>query len=156
MGSQVVKEDMEIFPQLCKLIHRVLTETQAWSPDEQINWSQLAREYGITSPNGGQLIKEFLRENNIPTAKINQRPSRAMCRCKGKVSAGSSITLPMFPTVVHEKAKLKECTSKGEIVIRDEVVPTTYDYYTVDNETHILHANTVNISARKIPLRKIR
>ena len=73
---------------------RVLTEAQAWSPDEQINWSQLAREYGITSPNSRQLIKEFLRENNIPTAKIKQTPSRAMCRCKRKVSAGSSITLP--------------------------------------------------------------
>ena len=34
----------------------------------------------------------------------------------------------MFPTVVHEKAKLKERISKGEIVIGDEVVPTTYDF----------------------------
>ena len=31
----------------------------------------------------------------------------------------------------------------GKIVIGDEVVPTTYDYYSVNPETHMLHANTV-------------
>ena len=41
----------------------------------------------------------------------------------------------MFPIVVHEKAKLKErtCVYQREryVVIGDEVVPNTYDYYSI-------------------------
>ena len=53
----------------------------------------------------------------------------------------------------------------SQVVKEDMEIYNTYDYYSIymyiytvyiDNETHILHANTVNISARKIPLRKIR
>ena len=66
--------------------------------------------------------------------------------------------MPMYPTVMHEKAKLQERITTGEIVIGDKVVPTTYDYYSVDSETHALQANTVNIilCARRIPLKHIR
>ena len=35
-------------------------------------------------------------------------------------------------------------------------MPSSYSYYSVDSETHTLHANTVNITARKIPLKQIR
>ena len=68
----------------------------------------------------------------------------------------SNITMPMYPTVMHEKAKLQERITTGEIVIGEKVVPTTYDYYSVDSETHALQANTVNICARRIPLQHIR
>ena len=47
----------------------------------------------------------------------------------------------------------------SQVVKEDMEIYNTYDYYSIyiytvyiDNETHILHANTVNISARKIPL----
>ena len=46
-----------------------------------------------------------------------------------------------------------ECISKGEIVIGDEVVLATYDYYSIDNKSiSFMPITVVNISARKIPL----
>ena len=134
----------------------LLREAQTWLPDKVITWSQLAREYGLQCSNGGQVIKDFLRTNDIPVASIEQRPSRAPRRCKKRVSISTNTTVPMFPTVMHEKAKLEERITTGEIAIGDEVVPTTYDYFSVNSETHTLQANTVNISARRIPLKHIR
>lgn len=69
---------------------KLLKEAKAWSPDQNVNWSQLAREYGITLPNGGQLMKE---ENNIPSASIQQRRLRKPRRCKKRVKS-TNITHP--------------------------------------------------------------
>lgn len=135
---------------------KLLREAQTWSSNEAINWSHLAREYGVYSSNGGQMLKEYLQQHEIPAASIHQRLSRAPRRSKKRISACSNITMPMYPTVTKETTKLHKRIMTGEIVIGDEVVPTTYDYYSVDPETHILHANTVKVSARRIPLQKIR
>ena len=66
---------------------KLLGEARTWLPDRDVNWSELAREYGIQSSNGGQMIKEFLRQNDIPAASIQQRSSRAPRRCKKRVNA---------------------------------------------------------------------
>jgi hypothetical protein len=54
---------------------KLLHEAQLWPNDKDVNWSKLARDYGLMSSNGGQMIKEFLEENNIPAASIYQRPT---------------------------------------------------------------------------------
>ena len=158
--------DLSATLQINKL--KLLQEAQTWKPDQQINWSQLARKYGIMVSNGGQIIKEYLHQNDISAAKVSQRPSRIMRRCKKRISSCNNIAMPMFPTVMHEKAKLQECIAKGKHAqsaapavssITFHVghsVPTSYNYFSVDSETNVLHANTVNISARKIPLKDIR
>jgi hypothetical protein len=56
---------------------KLLHEAQLWPIDKDVNWSKLARDYGLMSSNGGQMNKEFLEENNIPAASIYQRPCRA-------------------------------------------------------------------------------
>ena len=50
----------------------LLQEAQSWKPDEQVNWSHLGRRYGLSTPNCGQVIKQFLAEQGIPAADINQ------------------------------------------------------------------------------------
>ena len=139
---------------------KLLHEAESWPEDKDVNWSQLAREYGLNSPNGGQIIKEFLEQSNIPY--INQRPSRAKRRCIKKVG-GEGVTFPMYPPVKHERQKLLERIEKGEIAIGKEVVPSSYQSYTVDSHTHNIQENThniqentVHISARKISLIDIR
>ena len=47
---------------------KLLEEAKSWSADQKINWSQLARNYGLTGDNGSQTIKEFLTEQNIAAA----------------------------------------------------------------------------------------
>ena len=39
---------------------QLLREASTWSPTERINWSKLGEMYGLTTPNRGQVIKEFL------------------------------------------------------------------------------------------------
>ena len=129
----------------------MLHEAESWPEDKDVNWSQLAREYGLNSPNGGQIIKVFLEQSNIPAAYINQRPSRAKRRCIKKVD-GEGLSFPMYPPVKHERQKLLERIEKGEIAIGKEVVPSSYQSYMVDSHTHNIQENTVHISARKISL----
>ena len=81
----------------------LLQEAQSWTPDKVINWSELARDYGLH-----------------PTAIIHLQG-----RCKERLNTSTCTTMPMYPTVLHEKAKLEDHISKGEIIIWDEVVPTT-------------------------------
>ena len=51
----------------------LLAEAQTWIDDATVNWSSLARQYGIMKPNGGQLVKDFLRAHDIPAASKEQR-----------------------------------------------------------------------------------
>ena len=44
---------------------QLLVEANMWTPDEKINWSKNASRYGLTSPNRGQIIKEFLRDTTF-------------------------------------------------------------------------------------------
>ena len=100
---------------------KLLQEAEAWPADKCVNWSQLARDYGLNTPNGGQIIKELLAEHNIHAALRNQRPSRAKRRCLRKI--GSEV--PMFPPGKHERQKLSERIETKEIDIGDEVVPSS-------------------------------
>ena len=37
----------------------VLAEASAWSDEQKVNWSELARRHGVVQKNGGQMVKEF-------------------------------------------------------------------------------------------------
>ncbi|KAL5510055.1 hypothetical protein EMCRGX_G005525 [Ephydatia muelleri] len=43
-------------------IARLLDEARSWTPNDVINWSELGRRYGLTIPNGGQIIKQILQK----------------------------------------------------------------------------------------------
>ena len=133
----------------------LLQEAETWPVDKCVNWSQLARDYGLSLPNGGQIIKEMLVEHNIPAALINQRPLRAKRRCLRKIgSEGTSF--PMFPPAQHERKKLSEQIEKGEIYIGDEVVPSSYQNFTVSSYISEIKKNTIHFNARKVSLFAIR
>ena len=69
-----------------------------------MNWSELARRYGIDKPNGGQIIKEILAEKGHPAAMRMERPNRAKRR--SKCTTKSNITFPMYAPVCHHKEVL--------------------------------------------------
>ena len=132
---------------------RLLQEARAWMPTKTINWSKLAREYSIESPNGGQIIKEFLLQNKIPVAGHCQRPSRAPKRSKKKVS---TISFPMYTPAKVERKKVHKLISNGEIQIGESVVPSQHNRCNVNPDTQVVQLDTVTTSARKIPLSLIR
>lgn len=57
--------------------HQLLQEARSWQPNEQVNWSQLGLRYGLSEPNRGQVIKEYLAEQGIQVAQNNQCEQRA-------------------------------------------------------------------------------
>ena len=61
-----------------------------------------------------------------------------------------------FPTVKNEKANLKAHVEVGEITIGEEVVPTTYEFFSVNAQTNTLEMHKAAACARKIPLIAIR
>lgn len=62
----------------------------------------------------------------------------------------------MYPPVRQERQKVLQRIKEGEIVIGEEVVQSSYTSYTVDSQTYNIQEKSVNISARKIPLLRIR
>ena len=102
----------------------LLQEAETWPENKNVNWSQLARNYGLHSPNGGEIIKEFLEQIGIPAAPINQKPTRAKRRCIKKVR-GDGLLFPMFSLVQHGKQKLLELIQKEEVNIGEEAVPSS-------------------------------
>lgn len=73
----------------------LIQEASTWSPTETINWSQLGTKYGLTTPNQGQVIKEFLQEHNIPAASVAQRATQTTRRPKKKFKSGKT-SFPMY------------------------------------------------------------
>ncbi len=113
-GTLSVDVDME----------KLLQGASAWSPTEEINWSKLARKYGLTTANGGQVIKEILLDHNIPVASISQRNTRASRRPRKKLKR-SRVSFPMQHTLSFHRETLKQRIVDGELVVGVEVVPTS-------------------------------
>ena len=134
-------------------LENLLLEAQSWSPTEEINWSDLARRYGIEKKNGGQCIKEFLKEHDIPAALIDQTPNRNKRRKRKTLPGG--IPFPMERPISAQKEVLAEKIDKGEILLGEEAVPSTHNSYTVDTSNSIVE-KTATIHARKISLCDIR
>lgn len=86
---------------------QLLKEAASWSPNKTVNWSLLAQQYGIAKPNGGQIMKEFLQEHNVPAALMAQRSTRAPRRCKKKRRSGK-VSFPMYPTARTEHNKIRK------------------------------------------------
>ena len=73
---------------LCVDKENLLQEAQSWSPTQNINWSELARRYGLNKKNGGQCIKEYLKQHNIPSAFLDQTPNRNQRRRRKTLPGG--------------------------------------------------------------------
>ena len=87
--------------------NELLEEARKWAPQEHVNWSQLATRYGLlTTPNRGQVIKEILKEETIPTAFCVQEVSNTPRRPKKKFQS-SRISFPMHKPVHIKSRKFK-------------------------------------------------
>ena len=60
-------------------LHHTLTN---WPDSVKINWTQVAREHGISAKNGGQVVKEFAKERGIDTENLDNTKERVRMRAK--------------------------------------------------------------------------
>ena len=132
---------------------QLLQEAQSWQPNQQVNWTQLGKKYGLTTPNCGKIIKEYLAEQGIPAACVDQCTQRAQRRSK-KQLPGGKVSIPMYQPVKKIKQQVQERIISGEICIGDEIVPTTHTRYIVQEGE--IREETIEVTARKIPLSEIR
>ena len=132
----------------------LLYEAHLWERDKQVNWSQLGQRYGLSMPNCGQVIKEYLAEQGIPAAQIKQCKYKSP-RCSKKRLPGGKVSFPMYKPVKKLKERITENIQSGEIQFGGEVVvQTTYPKYATHQGE--LTQEVVDITARKIPLLDIR
>ena len=132
----------------------LIQEAQSWSPDEIVNWTALAKRYGVTTPNGGQSLKEFLQQHNVPAAFINQKENRTPRRKQKRLPGG--VTFPMHRPVNIQKEVLQQRVETGEILLGEEIVETYYTRFTVEKSTKSVRESTASVHARKISLMDIR
>ena len=86
----------------------LLEEARSWLPEQKVNWSELAKQYGIQKKNGGQIIKEWLKIHNIPTAKKLNIEQRKTCKKK----ATRKRTISNAKTLCYSKTRA--CKASGE------------------------------------------
>ena len=133
---------------------KLLDEARSWPMDYEPNWSALGTEYGLSSSNRGQCIKEFLSENGISAALRAQRQQRALRRSKKKFR-GKRLSMPMPPPANKERKKLQERIENGEFTLGNRVVEQEYTTYKVTPDSNLI-ATTTKYFARKISIKDIR
>jgi len=97
--------------------HALLEEAETLLPNPKINWLALATKYGLSTPNRGQTVKEFLAQKGIPAAMKFERPRRQPRRAKAKLSGGR-ISTPMFKPAKVQKHHVNEKFSP--VILRSE------------------------------------
>ena len=132
---------------------QLLREARSWQPNEQVNWSQLGLRYGLSMPNRGQFLKEYLAEQGIQAVHNNQCKHRAPRRSKKRLPGGK-VSFPMYCPVQKLKKKVSDRIESGNIPIGKEVVRTAYCRYTVHQGE--LRQESTEVYGRKIPLLEIR
>ena len=94
----------------------LLAEADTWSPSKAINWSKLGSRYSLTTPNRGQVIKEFLKEQNIPAAKVAQKTARAPRRAKKRLRGGRT-SFPMIGPVSRYRQRIRAQIASGKSIL---------------------------------------
>ena len=125
-------------------------EAQSWAPNQSVNWAQLGRRYGLTTPNSGQVIKEYLAEQGITAACEYQRTQRAQRRPK-KQLPGGKVSFPMYQPVNTLKQRVQGKINSGEICTGEGIATTTIPRYIAQDGQEMIEVN-----ARKIRLTEIR
>lgn len=106
-------------------------EVNSFSDGTLLNWSELARRYGLKNKtgqlaqNGGQIAMEWLKSEGVDVERFKKRRESDIgnIRKKMKKGVGGEITVPCPETNRKLQAKLKEKISSGEINVGELIVP---------------------------------
>ena len=133
--------------------------------DVPVNWSQLARKYGIkdtkgnAAKNGGQIAKTYAQSigldvNKFKNCKRKSNSSTITIRRAKKKCYGGDITVPTDPPSSVVKTLLAEKVEKGEYTLGELIVPRKYFKMVLQNGK--LQSEEFIVEGRKISLKDIR
>ena len=134
-------------------VQNLLEEAQSWSPNKVVNWSDLARQCGITRHNGGQVLKEIMKKHGIVAASLNQREQRRKRRSRQLLPG---VPFPMAKTSKYQKHKLQSYKRSGKILCGEKVVETQYTKHVINESTSTISEVISTFTAQKIRLIDIR
>ena len=122
---------------------KVLQEIQSLKPASLEEWQSMAKKYqiktkkGVFPLNGGQILKEFEKDNGINTnhfnnhVRISGRDYRRRVR-RAKKRLTSKVSIPSYRSSKHIKAIVKEKVKIGDFNIGRKIVPTTITTNIID------------------------
>ena len=140
---------------------------KSYNDTTAINYSNLGRKYNVLNSkgkpakNGGQIIKEYLKEQNICLNQFryngkgrhsNKCQTKQIRKRKLKITGGYSI--PCDETIAQTKQKLREDIESGKYSLGKPIVPKEYKKLTIKNNK--VNEESFTIYERKIPLKLIR
>lgn len=131
----------------------LLTEARSWTDKDSINWSELARKYHVPGKNGGQSVKEFLKDHMIPAASIGQQEGRTPRRKRKTLPGG--LPFPMQRSSSFHKQQVMRKIESSEIDLGDPVVPTLVRSFKYNKKENVVVESQSTFSARKISLLNI-
>ena len=130
----------------------LLEEAKSWSDDQQVNWTELAKRYGVIGSNCGQVVKEFLHSQAIPAAMTKRHITR---RAKLRLPGGE-VTYPTHMTIADQKHTLLQKIREGDILIGELIAPIVLKKFVVNKSTKTISEAEITIHGRQISLNEIR
>lgn len=107
----------------------MLQQARGWSDNENVTWSDVAREYSVDKEITRQLVKEFLSDHAIPAAKIEQCNNRRARRSKPTIK--HRINFPMSRPISYHKKRIKDDVNNGTIQLGEKVVENEHTSFVV-------------------------
>ena len=146
----------------------LLPEVTSYPDDEKVNFTKLTSKYNVLNKSGkvtqndGQIIKEFLKENDVNISrftnyngdgrKISSTENPSIRKRKLKLSG--DISMPSDDSAETIRSELKQDITDGKYLIGEPIIPKEYTKLALkDGE---IQETTFSVYGRKIPLTVIR
>ena len=117
-------------------------------------WSEIARRNAVPGKNGGQVVKEFARDNGVDVFKLDGRSEGIRKRSSKRKMPGGEISVPCPPSTSKLKEQRNSLIASGELLLGDPCSAFTVTRTIVDNGS--VKQVDVEVSGRKIPLLSLR
>ena len=101
------------------------------------------------------MVKQFAKDNNIDTAKLDQRPDIPRKRPRRLKLPGGEISSPCMPSIEVIKKERDELTAKGVLKLGEPVAPYSLTRFKTTNSGQLIK-QTVTVEGRKIPMLDVR
>ncbi|XP_065653932.1 uncharacterized protein LOC136080770 isoform X2 [Hydra vulgaris] len=146
-------------------LNSCLEEVKVYQTGEKINYSDLARKYNIIDSeskmpkNGGQIVKEFLKENDVNLTSLSELKRRSgekspvIIRRKKRLT-DLNVSFPQEETNAQVAAKLNLLVSENKYSLGELIAPQTFSKLVVRNNE--IQTETFSIDGRVYPLKVIR
>lgn len=144
----------------------LVAEAKGWEDGQVVNWSALARKYGIhetlnqdkLAANGGQIAQAVLRDAGVDVTCFNtgKHLQTGQSRCRRSFRrTRSGVAVPSKPTLKALQDKKHSMYENGMICRSIAIVPKQYEQVKFTEESSVLQVIRKTIHGQKAPLHEL-